>query len=83
MKRFMHVFERSVSIGIIVEFCLWLLRILFPSQQFVWSVYHYAHIPSHSIVRFLSLGSYDLMYMVVNIVLIAVLVSPLVIKYHR
>ncbi|MFZ1976855.1 MAG: hypothetical protein WAV76_02775 [Bacteroidota bacterium] len=83
MKRILRVFERSLAIAIIVEFCLWLIRILFPTKMFIRDIYYYAYFPSHFVVRFLKLGSYDLMYIVVNIVIIMLLISPLVFKYHR
>jgi hypothetical protein len=83
MKRFMRVFERSLAIAIIVEFCLWLIRKLFPTQMFIRDIYYYAYYPSHFVVRFFNLGSYDLMYFVVNIIIIMILVFPFVFKYHR
>ncbi len=83
MKRLIRVFERSLAIAIIVEFCLWLIRILFPSKPFIREIYFYAHVPSRFIVQLLRLGSYELMYIVVNMVIIMIIISPLVFKYHR
>ena len=84
MKRLLNIFERSLAIAVIIEGLVWLVdKVVFPGQRFAGLIFHYEHVPGRHIARWFSLGSSEITIVVINVLVIALILSPFVMKTRK